>query len=44
VDYACLLDAVIAQHEKSNQKMAPRYSNPRDYDGNWNIAILISVG
>jgi len=44
VDYACSLDAEIAQHEKSNQKIAPRSSNPRDYEGNWNIAILISAG
>jgi len=42
VDYACSLDAEIAQHDKSNQKMAPRSSNPRDYEGN--IAILISAG
>jgi len=36
--------ASSADAEKSNQKMAPRSSNPRDYDGNWNIAILISAG
>jgi len=43
MDYACSLDAEIAQHEKSNQKIAPQFSNPTDYERKWNIAILISA-
>jgi len=44
VNTACSADAETAQREKSNQKAIPRSSDPREYEGNWNIAILISAG